>query len=178
MAGASRHGVSLHPRARVSGPDKGSTGHCRGAAHRRVRRHGPIRPLACRTPACRNQAARLRGRSGGRPPSPPPGERGCAQERDQEAAIAGQARRLHQLSRARLGDLHCRRRFRRRSRQAGARPRDTGGAAAARQDPQRRQPARTSSRKPATRRSDPGAGLRHRRRIIARKICATARSSS
>ena len=57
--------------------------------------------------------------------------------RDAQAAPARQARRLHQWPGGRLGNLHRRGRQRRRLGQAGARPRLAGGAAAARQDPQR-----------------------------------------
>ena len=51
---------------------------------------------------------------------------------------------------ARLRDLHRRGRFGRRLGQAGARPADPGGAAAARQDPQRRQSRRATSWSPTS----------------------------
>ena len=63
---------------------------------------------------------------------------------DAQTAPARQARRLHEYVGARLGAVHRRGRFGRRLRQAGARPRQPGDPAAARQDPQRR------LRRPAT----------------------------
>ena len=60
--------------------------------------------------------------------------------------------------------------FGRRLGQAGARPRQAGGAAAARQDPQCRQRRpRQAHRQPADRRPDPGAGLRHAQQIPRRR---------
>ena len=79
-----------------------------------------------------------------------------------ELRAAGQARRL--LDPRPLADraLHRRGRLRRRLGQAGPRPLDPGGAAAARQDPQRREGAH---RQGAAEPGDPGAdhGARHRR---------------
>ena len=77
-----------------------------------------------------------------------------------------------------LRDLHRRGRLGRRLRQAGARPRLAGGAAAARQNPQRRSPpARTSWRRTCSlpiwcRRSAAAPA-----RTTATTICATRRSS-
>ena len=67
--------------------------------------------------------------------------------------------------------------FGRRLGQAGARPGDAGRAAAQGQDPQRgKRKLDQACRQPAPERPDPGARLRHRRRAIARRICATRRS--
>ena len=76
----------------------------------------------------------------------------AAQERAGELAPAGQARRLLGEGPGAERDLHRRGRLRRRLGQAGPRPQHAGGAAAARQDPQRRE-ARASTRSCATRRS-------------------------
>ena len=68
---------------------------------------------------------------------------------------------------------------RRRLGQAGAQPRDAGGAAAARQDPERRQRlGRQAAAEPGAEGSDRGAGLRRRRPLRHRGSCATAGSSS
>ena len=76
-------------------------------------------------------------------------------------------------------DLHRRGRLGRRLGQAGARPRQPGGAAAARQDPQRRQRRHgQAGAEPAARRPDPGARLRHAARNTATTTCATTASSS
>ena len=127
-------------------------------------------------PIAGEQAVRLRRRPRRGAHPPPPGERYFAQERDAQAPPARQARRLHQRSRGRLGNLHRRRRQRRRLGQAGARPRLAGGAAAARQDPQRavRRQGQARAERPAGR-SGAGARLRHRRRTIATTTCATTR---
>ena len=72
-------------------------------------------------------------------------------------------------SRRRHRALPGRGRLRRRLGQAGARPRDPGHPAAARQDPERRQRlGRQAARQPGADRSDPGAGLRHRATSSAR----------
>ena len=134
-----RHAVGVHPRAGVPGPDQGQAGDARGGPHRRGD--------ACATPSTIGSPPRR-----SRPTSsstgsieraderaaPPPGEGGRAQDRDAQAAPARQARRLHQGRRRGLRALHRRGRFGRRLRQAGARPRDPGGAAPARKNPQRR----------------------------------------
>ena len=102
-----------------------------------IRGQGPVRPLAGQQSAARQQAARLGGRARRGAHPPPPGKGNLAQVRRAQAAPARQARRLHQHRRAGIGNLHCRGQLGRRLRQAGARPRQPGGPAAARQDPQR-----------------------------------------
>ena len=91
---------------------------------------------------------------------------------------AGQARRLHGQGPGADRAVHRRGRLRRRLGQAGPRPLDAGGAAAARQDPQRREGA---DRQGAAEHGDPGADhrARHRRarRVRHREGCATTRSS-
>ena len=78
-----------------------------------------------------------------------------------ELGAAGQARRLLDPRPVAHRALHRRGRLRRRLREAGPRPRDPGGAAAARQDPQRREGADRQG--PAEQR-DPGADHRARHR--------------
>ena len=80
---------------------------------------------------------------------------------------------------ARDRDLPGRGRQRRRLGQAGAQPRDPGGAAAARQDPERGQRlGRQAAAEPGAQGSDRGAGLRRRRPLRPRRSCATSASSS
>ena len=77
------------------------------------------------------------------------------------------------------GTVHRRGRFRRRLGQAGAQPRQPGRAAAARQDPQRRQRRPREARpEPAAFRPDAGARLSARAPATARTTCATTGSSS
>ena len=90
------HALGVHPRAGVPGPDQGSPRHRRGAAHRRERDQGPVRPLARRQSAAGQQAPRLRRRPRRGAHPPPPGKGHFAQGRDAEAPPARQARRLHQ----------------------------------------------------------------------------------
>ena len=100
-------------------------------------------------------AARARdgGAQGPRPDPPQVGAR--------ELDAARQARRLHGQGPARRGDLRRRGRFGRRLGQAGPRPLHAGGAAAARQDHQRREePDRQGPRQ----QRDPGADHRDRHR--------------
>ena len=96
-----------------------------------------------------------------RPRRGPQGARHRAQVRDGRHGPAGQARRLHGQGARDRRDLHRRGRLRRRLGQAGPRPFDAGGAAAARQDPQRREVAH---RQGAAERRDPGADHRARHR--------------
>ena len=134
--------------------------------HRRDGHARSVRPLAGRQSAGSLEAARMGDRARRRARAPPPGEGDHAQDRGAQAAPARQARRLHAERRRRRRALHRRGRFRRRLGQAGARPRQPGGAAAARQDPQRRQRRpRQARRQPADRRPDPGARLRHAHQI-------------
>ena len=110
------------------------------------------------------QPPRLGHRAGRGAPPPPAGEGDWPAERLAQAPPSRQARRLQRPRHRRHRDLHRRGRFRRRLGQAGAQPRHPGGAAAPRQDPQRRQRRPREARpEPAARRSDPGARRRHRR---------------
>ena len=157
------HGLGVHPRARVPGPDQGSAGDRGSDPHRRERDQGPVRPLARRQSAAGQQAARFRDRARRRAHPPPPGKGDFAQDRGAQAAPARQARRLHQHRRARLRAVHRRGRLGRRLGQAGARPRLAGDPAAARQDPQRGLGRQGQARpEPAARRPHAGARLRHR----------------
>ena len=78
--------------------------------------------------------------------------------------------------RRRHRNLPGRGRQRRRLRQAGAQPRHPGGAAAARQNPQRRQRlGRQAAAEPGTEGSDRGAGLRRRRPLRPRQAALRPR---
>ena len=117
-------------------------------------------------PAQANKLLDFVDRARRRAPPPPAGKGHRAQDRGAQAAPARQARRLQLIGLRRLGDFHRRGRLGRRLGQAGARPPPAGGAAAARQDPQRRlrRQGQAGAERPA-RRSDPGARLRHRRAL-------------
>ncbi len=120
-------------------------------------------------PAPREPAARLGGRARRRAAAPPRREGNAAQERDAQAAPARQARRLHQHRRAGLRAVHRRGRLGGRLGQAGARPRQSGRAAAARKNPQRRLGRQGQARRqPAACRSGAGARRRHRRALSRR----------
>ena len=148
-------------RPAVRGPDEDQA---RQPGHAGLRRVGRQRE-AVRVPRgepegsgpCRPQG---RGRLT-RPRRRAQGARHRAQERDGRHGPARQARRLHGQGARDLRDLHRRGRLRRRFGQAGPRPLDAGGAAAARQDPQRREVAH---RQGAPERRDPGADHRARHR--------------
>ena len=118
------------------------------------------------SPNQRQPASRMGDRARRGAAAPPPREGDRAQDRDAKAPPSRQARRL-QLRVARgHRALHRRGRFRRRLRQAGARPPHPGDPAAARQDPERRQRrARKARSEPAALRSAAGARLRHRRAL-------------
>jgi len=154
--------VAVHPRAAVPGPDQGPPRHAGGAARRRRGHQGPFRPLAGGRPRQRAAVPRRhrRARRGPHPPAQREGD--AAQERDAQAAPARQARRLLDQRGGRHRDLPGRGRQRRRLREAGARPRHPGRAAAARQDPERRERLRgQAAPEPGARRPRAGAGLRH-----------------
>ena len=103
----------------------------------------------------------------------------AAQDADPQAAPARQARRLLVELGGGHRTLHRRGRFGRRLGQAGARSRDPGHPAPARQDPQRRvRHARQARRQPAVHRPRAGAGLRHGRALPGRRPALRARSSS
>ena len=171
--------LALHPRAAVPGPDQGEARQRRGGAAGRGDDQGSFRPLAAGRYGARQRSARPRHRAGRGAAAPQAGQGAGAQDRDPQAAPARQARRLHPQQRRRHRALPGRGRFRRRLGQAGARARDPGGAAAARQDPQRRQRLdRQAGPEPGADRSDPGAGLRHPRQVRGRASCATSASSS
>ena len=107
-----------------------------------------------------------RGRRG--PRSRPQGPRADPpQERARHLVPARQARRLPGARSGQVGDLPGRGRLRRRLGQAGAQPREPGGAAPARQDPQRRaRPLRQDAGLRPDRHPDHRAGRRHRPRRL------------
>ena len=172
-----REGRRPDGRRRARGPDRR---HLREAAGPAVRRpdqdqarqpgHGRLRPehrqpRAGRVPRgepARGQARPRQGRLGR--PGPrrrPQGARPHApQVRARELRAAGQARGLLDPRPGADRAVHRRGRLRGRLRQAGPRPLDPGGAAAARQDPQRREGAH---RQGAAEQRDPGA--HHRARL-------------
>ena len=97
---------------------------------------------------------------------PQAGKGNLAQERGAQAPPPRQARRLHLDRRRRRGAVHRRGRLGGRLRQAGARPRNAGDPAAARQDPQRRLGRPRQARaEPAALGPGAGARLRHRRAL-------------
>ena len=134
-----RHAQRLRAGPAIPGPDQGEADQPGSQPAGRSRPAGPFRPLAGRRPDHRRQPAGLgdRARRGPHPPARAEGH--PAQIRDPQAAPARQAGRL--LARERRWDraVPGRGRQRRRLGQAGAGPRDPGGAAAPRQDPERRQ---------------------------------------
>ncbi|MGY4300812.1 DNA gyrase/topoisomerase IV subunit B [Bradyrhizobium sp. i1.4.4] len=86
------------------------------------------------------------------------------------SSLPGKARRLPGKGSGQVRTLHRRGRLGRRQRQAGPQPRIPGGAAAARQDPQRRaRPPRQDAGKRADRHADHRARHRHQRRILDRE---------
>ena len=116
-----------------------------------------------------------------RPRSGAQGARADApQGRARRRQPARQARRLPGARPGQVRAVHRRGRFRRRLGQAGPRPRISGRAAAARQDPERRARAlRQDAVEPRDRHADHRARHRHRpRRLQHRQSCAITRSSS
>ena len=127
------------------------------------------------SPAAGDEAARVDRRSVGRAPEAPAREGNRPAVGDAQAAPSRQACRLLDPAGGRHGNLHRRRQFGRRQRQERARSRDAGDAAAARQDPERRERfVGQAVAEPASGRPHPGARRRHRHRNIATKICATS----
>ena len=109
---------------------------------------------------------RARGRAQGARSDPPQG-------RARHLVIARQARRLPGARSGQVGTVHRRGRLGRRLRQAGPQPRIPGGAAAARQDPQRRARAlRQDAGQPGDRHADHRARHRHRPRRVQRRQAA------
>ena len=101
------------------------------------------------------------------------GARDDAQERARHHLAARQARRLPGARSGQVRTVHRRGRFRRRLRQAGPQPRIPGGAAAARQDPQRRARAHGQDAVVrADRHADHRARHRHRHRRVHRRQAA------
>ena len=185
-------------RGRARGPDRGHLGQAAATRSSRARRRPSSATRAWQGfVAVRRQRASSaefleenpqearRGSSArpSRPPRPAPPRARRATSRAQvragrHSALPG---KLADCSVKRPGAhraVHRRGRLRRRLGQAGPRPRDAGGAPAARQDPQRREGA---DRQGAAEHRDPGAdhGARHRRarRVRHRAACATTRSS-
>ena len=161
--------------------DEGQAGLVRGAPGGRG---GAQRGAAVlvRGASLRGQGDRRQGGRGGRcPRGRAQGARTHApQGRARHLLAARQARRLPGARSGQVGAVHRRGRLGRRLRQAGPQPRVPGGAAAARQDPQRRARAlRQDAVVRADRHADHGARHRHRaRRVLAPTSCATTRSSS
>ena len=118
----------------------------------------------------RKRPARARRRARRGAAAPPPGPRGASARRaTRKLRLPGKLADCARERRARHRDLPGRGRFGRRLGQAGAQPRDPGDAAAARQDPQRRQRlGRQAQRQPGDGRPHPGAGLRHARQLSTR----------
>ena len=147
----------------IPGPDQGAASLGRGDAARRGRGARPLRPLAQRRPGDEPGAARPHRRAGRGAATAAPAARNVAQERHAQIAPAREARRLHARQRRRNRGLSRRGRQRRRLGQAGARPRDPGNPAVARQDPQCRQRVgRQDAGQPGIERHRAGARLRHR----------------
>ena len=96
------------------------------------------------------------------------------------ASLPGKLADCQETRSGQVRTVHRRGRLRRRLRQAGPQPRIPGGAAVARQNPQRRARAlRQDAGLRADRHADHGARHRHRpRRFRPRRSCATTRSSS
>ncbi len=130
-------------------------------------------------PATSKAAARPHRRARRGAPAPAPAEGDVAQIATRKLRLPGKLADCTRDSAARHRDLSRRGRQRRRLGQAGARPRDPGDPAAARQDPQRRQRlGRQDAGQPGALRHRAGARLRHRRAATARRRCATSGSSS
>ncbi len=153
--------VAFYPRSAVSGSDQGAARLRRGNPARRERGQGPFRSLAGRRPGRRRRAARPYRRARRGAAAAAPAARARAQDPDPQAAAAGQARRLQPRQRRRHRDFSGRGRQRRRLGQTGARPRDPGDPAVARQDPERRERVgRQDAREPGALGHHPGARLR------------------
>ena len=158
------HALGVHPRAGIPGPDQGPARHRGGAENRRAGDQGPVRPLAVGQSAAGQQAAWISSSSAPRS--------GCAAARKRTsrarprcASCACPASSPTARARPRKARrFSSSRATARRLGQAGARPPHAGGAAAARQDFERRVGRQgQAGAERAARRSDPGARLRHRR---------------
>ena len=174
-----RAALAVHPEPAVPGPDQGEAGRARGRPPGRALAQGPLRPLALGPRRGRPRRARPRGGARRGAPRAQALQGGRAQDRDAQAAPARQARRLHDRRPRGHRDLPGRGRFRRRLGQAGARARDPGDPAVARQDPQRRERhLGQAARQQGARRPRDRARLRHRQGLSRARSCATTRSSS
>ena len=152
------------PDPKFSSPDQGQAGQLGGAAGgrgagrreaRRVVRGEPGRGAGGRRQDRRGGAGARGGAQGARADA--------AQDGDGRGEPAGQARRLPGEGPGEGGDLPRRGRQRRRLGEAGAEPGEPGGAAAARQDPERRAGAvRPDAVEPGDRHADHRARHRHR----------------
>ena len=117
--------------------DQGQAGLLRGPPRGREHRQRPARHLVRGAPGGGEGDRRQGGRGGGRPRGGAEGARADAAEgRARHGVAARQARRLPGARPVEIRDLHRRGRLGRRLGQAGPEPREPGGAAAPRQDPQ------------------------------------------
>ena len=167
-------GADLRALGKVPGPevlvaDEGQAGLLRGAARGRGPGGRWDRQLV------RGASRPRRGSSCRRSSRPPPPARPRARPASSPAArvgaghlvVARQARRLPGTRPGQVGDFPGRGRFRRRLGQAGPQPREPGGAAVARQDPERRaRPLRQDAGVRPDRHADHGARRRHRPRRL------------
>ena len=159
--GPDRRHLGQADRPAVRGPDQDQARQSRHGGLRRLGGQREARPVPRGEPA-----GGARGDPQGRlrrpgPRRRPQGARPHAQVGARAHRAARQAGRLHGQGRVTDRAVHRRGRLRRRLGQAGPRPRDPGRAAAARQDPQRREGA---DRQGAPEHRDPGADHRARHR--------------
>ena len=127
------------PRPEILVADEGQARLLRGEAGRRGARQRAARAMVRGASAGGARRRRQGGRGGAGARGGAQGARAdAAQGRARRREPARQARRLPGARSGQVRDLHRRGRFGGRHRQAGPQPRISGGAAAARQDPQRR----------------------------------------
>ncbi len=166
--GPHRRALGQGARSEVLVADQGQAGLLRGASGGREPDQRRPRHVVRGAPGGRQGDRRQGGRGRRRPRGGAQGARADpAQGRARHGLAARQARRLPGARPGQVGDLHRRGRFGRRLRQAGPQPRQPGGAAAARQDPQRRaRPLRQDDLVGAGRHADHRARHLHRHRRV------------
>ena len=166
--GADRGAVGKGRRPQVLQPDQGQARLLGGEAGGRERGRRPALGLVRGAPQGRPHHPHQGGGGGGRARGRPQGARAdAAQGRARHQLAARQARRVPGPRPRQHGDVHRRGRQRRRLRQAGAQPRVPGGAAAARQDPERgARPLRQDAVEPGDRHAHHGARHGHRPRRL------------